>query len=106
MATFDTITKINYNELPYFLQYFPETVVLYTMDRCIWCDRTLPELQAAVKESQPKHPVLQIIYNKDKSITTKEGVKGFPTTRRYKKDGTYSEHSGPRTKAAFVKFIE
>jgi len=96
---------IKYSELKYFLEYYPEVVVLFTMKNCGWCTKAVPEMKKAIEDLKGDVPVVQIVYNTDKSVAEKENIAGFPSCRRYKKDKTFSEHKGRRDAESYTKFI-
>jgi thioredoxin-like negative regulator of GroEL len=104
-AGFETLPLVKYADLKYYFCYFPEVVVLFTMKNCFWCTEAIPEMEKAMKQLRGNIPVVQVLFDDDKSLAKKEQIQGFPTCRRYKKNKTFTEHEGERTAQSYLKFI-
>jgi hypothetical protein len=105
---FRKLLPATYDELPIYQAYHPVVIVFFAMDRCHWCQKALPEVEAAIAEGDGQIPVLQIVLEKNQKkgiqLGTVAKLEGYPTFRRYIRD-QYVEYEGPRTKESFLKFF-
>lgn len=105
MTRYNRLIPAKYKEIPFYLTHYPEIIVLFTMENCVWCVKAIPAMERAAKSNTNNVPILQISVNEDPSLFKKEHLLGFPTVRRMKRDNTFTEHKYPQTAENLVKFI-
>jgi len=73
---------------------------------CGHCKRLAPEYEKAAHELEGKGALAKVDCTAEQTVCSKYDVKGYPTVKLFKKDGSHSEYPGGRTADAIVKFME
>jgi protein disulfide-isomerase A1 len=83
------------------------TLTEFFSPRCGHCKQLAPEFEKAALELQKVATLASVDCTSDaaKTLCAKFNVRGYPTIKLFRSDGSYVEYTGDRTAAALVKYV-
>lgn len=90
------------------LKKFQETgepyLLMFYADWCGYCNQTKPIYKKASSKCETPFFLLNEKSNGAREIIEREGIRGYPTCKKYRGKKMIAEYNGPRTVEGFVEF--